>query len=127
MSDSLCSQGSYPTRLLCPWDFPGENTGVGCYIILQRIFPTLGLDSSFLHLLHCWQILYPLSHQGSLMKQIYQQLIMITMVIEYLLCFRHLAKWFSFHLFLIKIEELLAHYTYEELRCMNVSNLTRLY
>jgi len=20
-----------PTRLLCPWDFPGENTGEGCH------------------------------------------------------------------------------------------------
>ena len=23
------------TRLLCPWDFPGKNTGVGCYFLLQ--------------------------------------------------------------------------------------------
>ena len=23
------------TRLLCPWDFPGENTGVGCHFLLQ--------------------------------------------------------------------------------------------
>ena len=30
----------YPTRLLCPWDFPGENTGVGCHCLLQGIFPT---------------------------------------------------------------------------------------
>ena len=26
----LGPHGLYPTRLLCPWDFPGENTGVGC-------------------------------------------------------------------------------------------------
>ena len=25
-------------RLLCPWDFPGKNTGVGCHFLLQRIF-----------------------------------------------------------------------------------------
>ena len=24
-----------PTRLLCPWDFPGKNTGVGCRFLLQ--------------------------------------------------------------------------------------------
>ena len=24
-----------PTRLLCPWDFPGKNTGVGCHFLLQ--------------------------------------------------------------------------------------------
>ncbi|KAB0369703.1 hypothetical protein FD755_018696, partial [Muntiacus reevesi] len=29
-----------PTRLLCPWDSPGRNTGVGCHILLQGIFPT---------------------------------------------------------------------------------------
>ena len=23
-----------PPRLLCPWDFPGKNTGVGCYVLL---------------------------------------------------------------------------------------------
>ena len=31
MSNSLGSHGLQPTRLLCPWDFPGKNTGVGCY------------------------------------------------------------------------------------------------
>ena len=24
-----------PTRLLCPWDFPGKDTGVGCHFLLQ--------------------------------------------------------------------------------------------
>src|SRR5574337_1250694 len=24
-----------PTRLRCPWDSPGKNTGVGCYFFLQ--------------------------------------------------------------------------------------------
>ena len=28
-----------PARLLCPWDFPGKNTGVGCHFLLQGIFP----------------------------------------------------------------------------------------
>ena len=35
MSDSLWLQGLQPRRLLGPWDFPGMNTGVGCYILLQ--------------------------------------------------------------------------------------------
>ena len=26
-----------PARLLCPWDFPGKNTGVGCHFLLQGI------------------------------------------------------------------------------------------
>jgi len=34
--------GLLPTRLLCPWDSPGKNTGVGCHVLLQRIFPTQG-------------------------------------------------------------------------------------
>ena len=24
-----------PSRLLCPWDFPGKNTGMGCHFLLQ--------------------------------------------------------------------------------------------
>ena len=42
-------------------DFPGKNTGVGCYALLQGIFPTQGLIPG---LQHCRQILYHLSHQG---------------------------------------------------------------
>ena len=30
MSDSLQPHGQQPTRLLCPWDSLGKNTGVGC-------------------------------------------------------------------------------------------------
>ena len=39
-----------------------KNTGVGCLSLLQRIFPTQGSNPG---LLHCRQILYRLSHQGS--------------------------------------------------------------
>ena len=39
MSDSLPPHGLQPTRLLCPWDFPGKNPGVGCHALLQGIFP----------------------------------------------------------------------------------------
>ena len=35
MSDSLRLHGLEPTRLLCPWDFPGKNTGVDCHFLLQ--------------------------------------------------------------------------------------------
>ena len=38
MSDSLRPYGLEPTGLLCPWDFPGKNTGVGCQALLQGIF-----------------------------------------------------------------------------------------
>ena len=36
------------TRLLCPWDSSGKNTGVDCHALLQGIFPTQGLN---LHLM----------------------------------------------------------------------------
>ena len=52
-----------PARLLCPWGFPGENTGVGCHFPLQGIFLTQG---SNLHLLY-WSVgSLQLNHQGSL-------------------------------------------------------------
>ena len=54
----MCTQ-SYPTlhnpfglqsaRLLCPQDFSGKNTRVGCHFLLQGIFPTQGLKLCCLH------------------------------------------------------------------------------
>ena len=42
------THGVRPIRLLCPWHFPGENTGVGCHYLLQGIFPTQGSNPSLL-------------------------------------------------------------------------------
>ena len=36
-SHSLQSHGLQPARLLCPWDFPGKNTGIDCHLLLQGI------------------------------------------------------------------------------------------
>ena len=44
-------------------DSPGKNTGVGCHALLQGIFPTQELIPG---LIHCSQILYCMSHRGSL-------------------------------------------------------------
>ena len=50
-----------PTRLLCPWDFPGKNTGVGCYVPFQGIFWTQGSNLGPWN----WQVdSLPLSHEG---------------------------------------------------------------
>ena len=49
MSDSLRPHGLQPTRLLCPWAFPGKTTGVGCHFLLQGIFPTQGSNPGLLH------------------------------------------------------------------------------
>ena len=38
MSDSLQPSGLQPTRLLCHWDSPGKNTGVGGHALLHGIF-----------------------------------------------------------------------------------------
>ena len=37
MSSSLWSDGLWPTRLPCPWDSPGKNTGEGCHSLLQGL------------------------------------------------------------------------------------------
>ena len=43
-------------------DSPGKNTGVGCHAFLQGSYPNQRSNPC---LLHCWWILYGLSHQGS--------------------------------------------------------------
>ena len=57
-----------PTRLLCPWDSPGKNTGVGCHAYLQEIFPTQELNMHLLHLLPWQSDSLPLSHLGGPQK-----------------------------------------------------------
>ena len=104
MSNSSQPHGPQPTRLLCPWDFPGKSTGVGAIAFselalallivvvvsltecLTPFFPmdcsppgspvhgisqarirewvAISFSRGPLHLLHCRQILYHLSHQG---------------------------------------------------------------
>ena len=57
VSDSLLPHGLYS-----PWNSPGQNTGVGSLSLLQGIFPIQGSNPG---LLHCRQIPYQLSYQGS--------------------------------------------------------------
>ena len=52
LSVSCCPYGLQSARVLCPWDFPGKNTGVGCHFLLQGIFPTQALNLCLLCLLH---------------------------------------------------------------------------
>ena len=35
VSDPQWPHGLQPSRLLCPWDFPGKSTGVGCHCLLR--------------------------------------------------------------------------------------------
>ena len=55
MSSSLRPHGLEPTRLLCPWGFPGRNTGVDCYFLLREIFATGGQTHTSCIV---WQVLY---------------------------------------------------------------------
>ena len=60
-SHSVLSDSLQPHGLYSPWNFSGQNTGVGSLSLLQAIFATRlnpGLP-------HCRQILYQLSHKGS--------------------------------------------------------------
>ena len=61
VSDSLWLQRLQPGSSV-HGDSPGKNTAVGCHTLLQRIFPTQGLN---LGLPHFRQFLYHLNHQGS--------------------------------------------------------------
>ena len=46
-SDSLRPHGLKPTRLLCPWDYPGKNTGVDCHALLQQEVTAIVQNSFF--------------------------------------------------------------------------------
>ena len=61
VSDSGQPYGLQPTSLVCPQDFPGKNTGVGCHILLQGIFLTQEWNPCLLR----WQAdSLPLYHLG---------------------------------------------------------------
>ena len=55
VSNSLWPYGLEPTRLLCPWDSPYKNIGVGCHVLLQGIFLNQRSNPCLLCLLH-WQM-----------------------------------------------------------------------
>ena len=60
VSDSLRPHGLQPKRLLCPWDFPGKSTGVGCHCLRW-----VQLCGSLSILWHClslgleWKLTFP--------------------------------------------------------------------
>ena len=66
MSDSLQPHELQPVRLVCPWDSPGKNTGVGCHALLQGILPSQGLNPHlYVSCIGRW-VLYHQRHRGSL-------------------------------------------------------------
>ena len=67
MSNSLWLHELQPYRLICPWEFLGKNTGVGCPFLFQEIFPTQGSSQG---LLHCRRILYQATRETQLIYAI---------------------------------------------------------
>ena len=62
--ESLPTHRLKPTKLLCPWESLGKNTGVGCHALLQGFFPTQGLNPCLFHLLHLQVSSLPLGPPG---------------------------------------------------------------
>ena len=58
VADSLRTQRWQPTRLPCPWDSPGKNTGVGCHFLLQCMKVTVKLLSCVRLLATPWTAAY---------------------------------------------------------------------
>jgi len=54
VSESSWPHGLQPTRLLCPWDFPGKSTGVGCHCLLQVNFNRYILTKIFNKMTSYW-------------------------------------------------------------------------
>ena len=75
---TLRPQGLQPTRLLCPWDSPGKNTGGGCHSLLQGIFPTRGLNPPLLSLLQVSSL--PVGHLGSLRQASLSCLLLLSLL-----------------------------------------------
>ena len=63
--DSLWPHGLQPTRLLCPWNFPGKNTGADYHFLLQGIFSTQGSNLHLFCLLNRQANSSPLCHLGN--------------------------------------------------------------
>ena len=64
-SQYFLPRGLQPAGFHCPWDSPGENTGVDDHFLLQGIFLTQGLNLCLLCLLH-WEVdSLPLCYLGN--------------------------------------------------------------
>ena len=71
----LWPHGRWPAKLLCPWDSPGKNTGVGCHFLLQELFPIQGSNP---HLLHWQADSLPLSSREAPITECYSAIKRIT-------------------------------------------------
>ena len=75
VANSLQPCGLQPTRLLCPWDSPDKDTGVGCHFLLQGILPTQGSNPGLLHyrpILH--QLSYKVDSYNNCRNDLWQEI-----------------------------------------------------
>ena len=93
MSNSLPPSGLQPARLLCPWNCPGKNTGVGCHFLLQGIFLTRGSNQHLLCLLHQQVDSFPLASPRTI-----QQFYLFIFFKELPNCFLQWLRQFTFPL-----------------------------
>ena len=62
---TIASMDCSPLGFSVHGDSPGNKNGVGCHALLQGVFPTQGLNSCLLRLLHWQADSLPLHHLGS--------------------------------------------------------------
>ena len=132
MSDSSLPHGLQPTRLLCPRNFSGKDTGVDwrkwkmvCHFLLQEIFPTQGLNpclaspagaGAFFTTSTAWEALLSQSHvrlfetpwtaarQASLSFAISRSLLKLMFIGSVMPC-NHLILCHPFHLLLSNLSQ----------------------
>ena len=98
VSNSLKPYGLQLTKLLCPWDSPCKNTGVGFHARLQGIFLT---QESNLHLLHQQAVSLPRVPPGKSTVYPHQDLKrVVCMCVSMPLCSINLF-WFQFYIFYV--------------------------
>ena len=56
VSDPQRPHGLQPTRLLCPWDFPGKSTGVGYHCLLHALTKMYPKGITFRHEVNCYYL-----------------------------------------------------------------------
>ena len=90
----LRPHGLWPARLLCPWDFSGKNTRMGCHFLLKGIFPTQGWNPCLLH----WQAdSLLLSDRGNPLPDYYYAYLIKRTLEIYCLCMKSLFKMNTVH------------------------------
>ena len=95
---TLCDPMDYsPTSVLCPWDSAGKKTVVGCFFLLQEIFPTQESYPCLLYLLHWSADSLPLRQLrspiiGILTTNFERRIEIILTCQNYLYCYMY-CKW----------------------------------